>query len=165
MVPLVYRTGSMITIIKQDPEGAEMLRYQGEVIERSPTRVIIQAVWSNPPKDLGYTRFEAGNAFTEYYYSDRWFNIFAILGVDGKRKGWYCNVAQPAVIFDDHIEQIDLFLDVWVNPQGQPLLLDEDEFVAATTLSEEQRKGARAGLQALLELLATRREAFSSLGS
>lgn len=142
-----------------------MLRYQGEVIERSPTRVIIQAVWSNAPKDLGYTRFEAGNAFTEYYYSDRWFNIFAILGADSKRKGWYCNVAQPAVIFDDHIEQIDLFLDVWVNPQGQPLLLDEDEFVAATTLSEEQRKGARAGLQALLELLATRREAFSSLGS
>jgi hypothetical protein len=154
----------MITVIKQDPQGAEMLRYQGEVIERSPTRVVIQAAWSNPPKDLGYTRFEAGDSFTEYYYSDRWFNIFDILGSDDQRKGWYCNIAQPAVIFDDRIEQVDLFLDVWVNPQGKPLLLDEDEFAAATTLNEEQRMGARAGLQTLLQLLASRSEAFSPLG-
>ncbi|HEY5002675.1 MAG TPA: DUF402 domain-containing protein [Ktedonobacteraceae bacterium] len=154
----------MITVIKQDPQGAEMLRYQGKVIERSPTRVVIQAAWSNPPKDLGYTRFEAGDSFTEYYYSDRWFNIFDILGSDNQRKGWYCNIAQPAVIFDDRIEQVDLFLDVWVNPRGKPLLLDEDEFAAATTLSEEQRTGAHAGLQTLLQLLASRSEAFSPLG-
>ena len=153
----------MITIIKQDPEGAEKIRYQGEVVERLPAGVVIQAAWTLPTKDLGYTRFEAGDSFTEYYYSDRWFNIFDILGIDGKRKGWYCNVAQPAVIFDDHIEQIDLFLDVWVDPQGQPLLLDENEFTDATTLTEEQRAGARAGLQAILQLLATRREVFSSL--
>ena len=155
----------MITVIKQNPQGAEMLCYQGEVIEWSPTRVVIQATWSNPPKDLGYTRFEGGDSFTEYYYSDRWFNIFDILGSDDQRKGWYCNIAQPAVIFDDRIEQVDLFLDVWVTPQGKPLLLDEDEFAAATTLSEEQRTGARAGLQTLLQLLASRSEAFSPLGS
>lgn len=160
---LVRRTENMITVIKQNPQGVEMLRYQGEVTEQSPTRVVIQAAWSNPPKDLGYTRFEAGDSFTEYYYSDRWFNIFDILGSDGKRKGWYCNIAQPAHIFDDRIEQVDLFLDVWVNPQGKPLLLDEDEFTAATTLSEEQRIGARAGLQALLQLVANHSEAFSSL--
>jgi hypothetical protein len=155
----------MITVIKQDPQGAEILRYYGEVVQHSPTRVTIQAAWSNPPKNLGYTRFEAGDSFTEYYYSDRWFNIFDIVGSDGQRKGWYCNIAQPAVIFDDRIEQIDLFLDVWVNPQGKPLLLDEDEFAAATTLSEEQRSGARAGLQTLLQLLASHSEAFSPLGS
>ena len=155
----------MITVIKQNPLGAEMLRYQGEVIERSPRRIIIQAAWSNPPKDLGYTRFERGDSFTEYYYTDRWFNIFAIIGSDQQRKGWYCNIAQPAVFFADRIEQVDLFLDVWVNPQGQPLILDEDEFAAATTLSDEQRTGARAGLQTLLALLASRSEAFSPLGS
>ncbi len=130
-----------------------------------PRESLSRQAWSNPPKELGYTRFEAGDSFTEYYYSDRWFNIFDILGSDGQRKGWYCNIAQPAVIFDDRIEQIDLFLDVWVNPQGKPLLLDEDEFAAATTLTEEQRIGARAGLQTLLQLLASRSEAFSPLGS
>ena len=154
----------MITIIKQDPQGMEKLRYQGEILKRLPTGVVIQAKWTLPPKYLGYTSFEPGDRFTEYYYSDRWFNIFDIAAVDGKRKGWYCNVAEPATIFDDRIEQIDLFLDLWVDPQGKPLVLDEDEFATTTTLTEEQRKGAREGLKALLQLLATRSEAFSPSG-
>jgi uncharacterized protein len=54
---------------------------------------------------------------------------------------------------------------VWVNAQGDPLILDEDEFEADTTLTDEQRAGARAGLQALLALLATRQGAFAELAA
>lgn len=153
----------MITVIKQDPQGAEKIRYQGELLERLPTGIVIQAQWTLPTKELGYTRFEPGDIFTEYYYSDRWYNIFAILAVDGKRKGWYCNVAQPATILAERIEQVDLLLDVWVDPEGEPLVLDEDEFAAAM-LSVEQRTGAQKGLQALLRLLERRSEAFAPLG-
>jgi|SRR5450755_3001208 hypothetical protein len=153
----------MITVIKQDPRGAEKIHYQGEIVEQLVDGVVVEAVWTLPIKELSYARFEPGDRFTEYYYSDRWFNIFAITNADGTRKGWYCNVAEPAGIFEDHVEQIDLLLDVWVNAQGDPLILDEDEFDADTTLTDEQRAGARAGLQALLVLLTTRQEAFASL--
>jgi len=153
----------MITVIKLGPQGAEKIRYQGELLEKLPTGIVIQAQWTLPTKELGYTRFEPGDIFTEYYYSDRWYNIFAILAVDGKCKGWYCNVAQPATILEECIEQVDLLLDVWVNLEGEPLLLDEDEFAAAM-LSAEQRTGAQKGLQALLQLLESRSEAFAPLG-
>ncbi len=79
------------------------------------------------------------------------------------RKGWYCNVTEPARFFEDRIEQIDLFIDVWVTPQGETLILDEDEFAADTTLSERQRYGARQGLQTLLEMIATRQGTFSGI--
>ncbi len=161
----IQKSFLMITVVKQNPRGVEKIHYQGKIVEQFADRVVIQAEWTLPTKELGYTRFEPGDRFTEYYYTDRWFNIFDIAGADGRRKGWYCNVAQPAVIFEDHIEQIDLLLDVWVTPDGKPLILDEDEFATDTTLSEEQREGARAGLQALLQLLATQQEAFSSLAS
>jgi uncharacterized protein len=153
----------MITVFKQDPRGAEKIHYQGEVVEWLVNGVVIAAEWTLPAKELGYTRFEPGDHFTEYYYSDRWFNIFDIGSADGRRKGWYCNIAQPAIIAEDTIEQIDLLLDVWVSPAGKPLLLDEDEFAADTMLSEEQREGARAGLHELLHLLATRQEVFAVL--
>lgn len=155
--------GNMITVIKQDPLGAEKIHYQGEIVERLVDGVVVAAVWTMPVKELAYARFEPGDRFTEYYYSNCWFNIFEIVGADDKRKGWYCNVAEPAVIFEDHIEQIDLLLDVWVNAEGKPLILDEDEFDADTTLTDEQRAGARAGLQALLALLATKQRAFAAL--
>ncbi|WP_165423311.1 DUF402 domain-containing protein [Ktedonosporobacter rubrisoli] len=153
----------MITVVKQDPQGNTMLRYQGEVIKRLPREIIIRAGWTLPAKDLGYARFEPGDTFTEYYYADRWFNIFDITSADNTRKGWYCNVGEPAVISQDRIAQIDLFLDVWVAPQGNSLILDEDEFATATTLSEAQRQGAREGLQALLQMIEARQEIFAEI--
>jgi predicted RNA-binding protein associated with RNAse of E/G family len=106
-----------------------------------------------------------GDRFIEYYYSDRWFNIFAIANKEGVHKGWYCNIAEPARIFTDTITQVDLYLDLWVNPAGETLLLDEDDFEAATLLSKRQRTGARQGLQELLHMLETRQEAFAQIAT
>lgn len=153
----------MITVIKQDPYGREITSYQGKIIRHTPDETVLQAYWTRPAKDLGYTRFEPGDRFLEYYYAQRWFNIFDIASPNGTRKGWYCNVAEPARIYDDHIEQIDLILDVWVTPRGETLVLDEDEFAADTMLSQAQRKGAQNGLQALLAQVAARVDTFASL--
>ncbi|MGB8345451.1 MAG: DUF402 domain-containing protein [Ktedonobacteraceae bacterium] len=151
----------MITVIKRNPVGKEKTRYTGEVIERCSDGIVIEAYWTREAKDLGYARFEQGDRFIEYYFTNRWFNIFAISNNNGSRKGWYCNVAAPAVISADYVEQIDLLLDVWVDPTGRLLVLDEDEFEADPTLSDEQRKGAKQGLRDLLEMIALRKDMFS----
>jgi uncharacterized protein len=150
----------MITVSKLNSLGEKKIQYQGEIVEYLSNGVVILAYWKHPTKDLGYTRFEPGDRFIEYYYTDRWFNIFDISTTIGERKGWYCNIAEPAFIYDDHIEQIDLLLDVWVAPEGTLLLLDQDEFEADTTLNDEQRKGAQQGLHDLLQMIAARREPF-----
>ena len=153
-----------VTIIKQDPYGNEKIRYQGEVVASFPGEVVIQATWTLPKKELGYVVFEPGDRFVEYYSTHRWFNVFDIADGNGRRKGWYCNITEPAHITPDLIEQVDLFLDVWVNPQGETLLLDEDEFAADTTMSETQRRGAQTGLQTLLQVIAARRDMFLRIG-
>ena len=150
----------MVTVIKQDPHGSEKIRYQGTLIEHLPDGVVIQAAWTMPRRDLGYVVFEPGDRFVEYYYTTRWFNIFDIADAHGTRKGWYCNVAEPAHITEDQVEQIDLLLDVWVDPQGKSLILDEDEFAADTMMSDAQRHGAEMGLQTLLQMIETRQDMF-----
>jgi uncharacterized protein len=131
------------------------------VLARLENGVILDAYWERPRRDLGYTVFEPGDHFVEYFYTDRWFNIFAIATTGGQRKGWYCNIAAPALIKEAQVEQIDLLLDVWVNPEGEPLILDEDEFAADRTLTQEQRQGASQGLQELLTLIARHDAPFS----
>ncbi|MDQ6659922.1 MAG: DUF402 domain-containing protein [Chloroflexota bacterium] len=153
----------MITVIKQDTQGKTKISYSGKVINYLPDGVVIQASWTLPAKNLGYTVFEPGDRFIEYYYTDRWFNIFDIATAEGVRKGWYCNIAEPAVIYAEHIKQIDLLLDVWVAPDGKTLVLDEDEFAADTTLTQEQRRGAEQGLQSLLEMIESRQEMFANI--
>jgi len=151
----------MITVVKLSPRGETKIQYQGEVVEHLSHGVIIQAYWSHPTKNLGYVSFEPGDRFIEYYYTDRGYNIFDISSTQGVRKGWYCNIAEPAILFEDRIEQVDLLLDVWVSPGGKTLILDEDEFAADTTLTARQRNGAQQALQELLQMIADQQGAFS----
>jgi protein associated with RNAse G/E len=153
----------MITIIKLDPAGREKTRYKGTVLEHLAHGIVIRATWTHPDRDLGHTCFQTGDQFVEYFYSNRWFNIFAIANKEGVHKGWYCNIAEPARISTDTLVQVDLYLDVWINPVGETLLLDEDEFEAATLLNEQQRSGARQGLQELLRMLEARQEVFAHI--
>ncbi len=150
----------MITVVKLNTAGEVKIQYEGEIIRHLEQGVVIQAYWKRATTDLGYVRFEPGDSFTEYYYSDRWYNIFDIADATGQRKGWYCNIAQPASIFDGRIEQVDLLLDVWVDPRGKPLVLDEDEFAADQIMSVEVRQGALHALHELLEVIAAEREPF-----
>jgi predicted RNA-binding protein associated with RNAse of E/G family len=150
----------MITVIKIDPAGKETIRYSAEVHTRLANGVILDARWEHGRRDLGYTVFEPGDHFVEYFYTDQWFNIFAISTAEGQRKGWYCNIAAPALISDNEVAQVDLLLDVWVNPNGEALILDEDEFAADPTLTTEQRERAQEGLHTLLALIAVRDAPF-----
>lgn len=150
-----------ITVNKLNPLGEITIQYQGEMIGRLADGIIIQAYWKNSLKDLGYVCFEPGDRFTEYYYTNQWFNIFDISNASNERKGWYCNIAEPAIFYDNQIKQIDLFLDVWVDPWGTPLVLDEDEYEVDTTQNDKQRQGARQGLDVLLQMIAAQVAPFS----
>jgi uncharacterized protein len=153
----------MITVVKLNPQGIEKLQYSAEIAAHLEGGVMLNAYWTGPTRDLGYTTFEPGDHFVEYFYTDRWFNIFAISTAQGQLKGWYCNVAAPALISKERIEQIDLYLDVWVSPDGQTLLLDEDEFASDETLTETQRNGARQGLDQLFLLIEARQIPFQAI--
>lgn len=152
----------MITVVKLNTQHQVKLSYQAEVIEQRPQGLILSATWLLPARDLGCTHFELGDHFTEYYYTDRWFNIQEVTSADGRRKGWYCDIAEPIVIKNNQMRLVDLELDVWVSAEGTPLLLDEAEF-EASPLSEAQRHAARQGVQALLQMLEAREDAFADL--
>jgi predicted RNA-binding protein associated with RNAse of E/G family len=112
--------------------------------------------------DLGFVILEPGDRWTEYFYADRWYNIFAICASDGHLKGWYCNVTRPARISAAEVTAEDLALDLWVTPNGEMQVLDEDEF-NALSLSLAEREAARNGLAELQALVARRANPFDSI--
>ncbi|GCE11647.1 DUF402 domain-containing protein [Tengunoibacter tsumagoiensis] len=154
----------MITVSKLTLDGAVKVRYTGEICQQKATERVIRAYWTQPTLDLGYTSFEPNDCFIEYYYTERWFNVFTICSANGQLKGWYCNITEPAIFSDTGIQQVDLFLDLWVAPDGHYLLLDEDEFAAASPmLSQRQQLGAQQGLNELLRLIEQHEEMFCTL--
>lgn len=149
---------------KLDTQGRVTVTYEAELAERLPGGVRLEARWTRPTLPLGYTTFETGDRFVEWFYSDRWYNIFEIRAHGSALKGWYCNVAEPAVITDDVISCRDLLLDLWVAPDGAVRVLDEDEFAADTTLDTPTRQQARAALDELVRLVRERAGPFERIG-
>jgi len=154
----------VLRVHKLDTQGAIVLTYEAMLAERLSDGVRLDALWTRPTTDLGYVIFATGDHFTEWYYIDRWYNIFEITSPDGALKGWYCNVAAPADIDDDQLFCRDLLLDLWVTPDGATLVLDEDEFAAESALDDAMRDQALAGLAELQRLVAHRQGPFSRLG-
>ena len=152
-----------ITVKKLNPRHELLWSYSGHVIERTPTRITLEAHFSRDTSDAGYVVFEQGDRFVEYFFTDRWYNIFEIHSVqDDHLKGWYCNIAQPATFHDDSIQQMDLALDVWINSDGSTLLLDEDEF-AQLGLDAETRAQARRAVDELHDLVRQGAAPFHSI--
>ena len=91
--------------------------------------------------DLGFAFFKRGDRFVETFYSDRWYNVFAVYDRDDQGlKGWYCNICRPAKLGATAVRCEDLALDMWVSDRKYQIqVLDEDEF-ASLDLNREERK-------------------------
>lgn len=150
-----------IRVDKLNSTGQVVLSYPAEISERLPQGVVLDATWTWPSRDLGYAVFETGDHFTEYHYTDHWHNICVIhSGQNGRLKGWYCNITRPATISAEAVAAEDLFLDVWVAPDGTWQVLDEDEFEADHTLDQPTREAALKALDILLAQIAAREPPF-----
>ena len=157
-------TATDLLTVKKFNLGRELvIAYEGAVLERTPQAIVLEARFQRETLDLGYTIFEHHDRFIEYFFSDRWYNIFEIHSVhDDHLKGWYCNIAQPAVLGEATIEQVDLALDVWIDPDGSYRVLDQDEF-DALPLDRETRLRAQRALNELLDLLHHHAAPFTSI--
>lgn len=131
-----------------------VVRFEAELLARTPTSVSVRAPWERGPIDLGLMTFAPGDVLTEHYYSDRWYNIFELRGPDGRLKGWYCNVTRPALIGADAVESEDLELDLLVAADRRTLRLDDEDEFAARRLERDDPAAHAAALAAVEELRA-----------
>jgi len=151
--------------VKLNSGGESVVAYEAQVAAQTTNGVRLEARWTRAPLHLGYTTFETGDRLIEWFYTDRWYNIFELRATDGALKGWYCNVAEPAVISERAVHCRDLMLDLWVSPRGVTQVLDEDEFAADATLDAPTRAAALLALNELQQMVRERMEPFDQIAS
>jgi protein associated with RNAse G/E len=152
-----------ITIHKMDHKGEELLAYIGNLLERTPTSITIEARFRREDVDVGGLQIQRGDHFVERFYDDRWYNIFSVYD-DGTDllKGWYCNITRPARIEPAHVYADDLALDVIVFPDGRWLVMDEEEF-ADLDLNLSERRSALQAVTEIQAMVIRRQGVFSAI--
>jgi predicted RNA-binding protein associated with RNAse of E/G family len=146
-------TQTPITIIKRDPNGQHVLSYTGNVLQRDETSICIEAWFTLNPVDVALFTIERGDRMVEWFYTDRYYNVFRVHDGDSDTvKGWYCNITRPAEISQDSVASDDLALDVVIIPDGTYRILDDDEY-QGLTLSRTEQDGVYAAITLIRALV------------
>lgn len=112
-------------------------------------------------RKLGFIK--KGTVSYEYYWRERWYNIFRFHEPDGRLRNFYCNVAAPPTFTDGVLEYVDLDLDILADPELNFEVLDLDEFderKVKMKYPDELVENAQQGLKDLIQLIEKREFPF-----
>lgn len=126
------------TLVHRSPEVVVTL------LERTPLR--------RPVMVDGRVVLEDGSPVVWFTFPGERHDIGRFHTVDGRFTGIYANILTPVRFLDATTwETTDLFLDIWLEPEGRVRILDRDELAAArqsgwiddATAEEAEREAAR----------------------
>jgi protein associated with RNAse G/E len=106
----------------------------------------------------------SGTISTEYYWLDRWFNVFRFAAPDGRLQRYYCNINVPPVFDGEILTYIDLDIDLLVQPDLSYRVLDREDFESNATLfsySNELRQNVDRALNGVIVLIESREFPFN----
>lgn len=126
------------------------------------TIAVAHELFPSRPLEYGGERvLDAGYWAVWFLFKGRPFDVGRVYRPEGTWTGYYVDVLEPVRwqgADPTTLEPIvDLFLDLWIAPDGRHAVLDEDEFAAAVAsghLTPEQAHRARSVLRALIEATA-----------
>ena len=97
-----------------------------------------------------------------FYYDDKWYNIISMVRKTGIY--YYCNIASPSLYDGESIKNIDYDLDVKVFPDGEYMILDENEYqyhADKMNYPDNIKKIIDVELERLLEMIKEKKEPFN----
>lgn len=89
-----------------------------------------------------------------FVFTGVWYDIGKIYNLDSEWTGYYCDIILPVTRSKSKFEIVDLFLDLWISPDGGYAIQDQDEFEEAVkigVISDEVANKARNTMDYLIE--------------
>ncbi len=150
-----------VRVLKYD--GTEYRRWSARLWRREGSLLVLDAEFEDDVQHDLLGAIESGTRTIEYYWFDRWYNIFRFMKDDNATRLYYCNINMPPSLKDNVLTYIDLDIDVLVQPDFSYQVLDLDEFESNAErygYSEEVKSQAQAAVDELVSMIVTRQFPF-----
>lgn len=156
-----------ITINSRKFDGSVRRSWRCDLTGRDGPLLVFLGVFDSEVNhsDLGIIR--PGTVSYEYYWLDRWYNVFRFHEPGGELRNHYCNINMPPVFQDGVLDYVDLDIDVLVWPDGGYKILDMEEFEENSNkfkYPKDVTDAAETALNELLQLIETKEFPFNSSG-
>ena len=100
---------------------------------------------------LGIIR--SGTISYEFYWLDRWYNVFRFHEPEGDLKYFYCNINMPPTFKNNVLDYVDLDIDVLVDKDFRYTVLDQNEFEENSQIYKYPSEIIKRTEQSLEEIL------------
>ena len=151
-----------VRVLKYD--GTEYRRWDATLAQRHESLMVLDAEFADEVQHQLLGDISRGTRTIEYYWLDRWYNIFRFLESDGSTKLFYCNISMPPEIKGGVLSYVDLDIDILVQPDLSFQVLDLEEFdtnAAHYGYSEQVKTQTHQTLADLISMIRTRQFPFS----
>lgn len=152
-----------VRVFKYD--GTEYRRWKATLSRRECSLIVLDAEFDEDIEHHLLGQIPGGTRTIEYYWLERWYNIFQFMNEDGGTRLFYCNVNMPPEFQDDLLTYIDLDIDVVVQPDLSYQILDLEEFEVNAEryhYSNEVTENARTSANELISMIEARSFPFSA---
>lgn len=116
----------VVRVAKYD--GAEHRRWPALLAEQTGSLLVLDAVFEEDIEHDLLGKVASGTISIEYYWLDRWYNVFRFGDRDGNIQNFYCNVTMPPSFDGRILSYVDLDIDVLVKPDFSYRVLDLEDF-------------------------------------
>jgi protein associated with RNAse G/E len=151
-----------VRVLKYD--GAEHRSWHAHLARRASHLLVLEAEFDVDVQHDILGEIRRGMRTIEYYWQDRWYNIFRFLNDDESTRIYYCNVATPALVDGNVISYVDLDIDVLVNHDLSYQVLDLPEFEANAErygYPDEVKRNASDAVEEIVSIIRERQFPFT----
>jgi hypothetical protein len=106
--------------------------YLCDLFYRGSDHVVLKYV-SDRPGRVGEVLFEAGTTTYAGYNAGEGYVLWKMVDRQGNLKGHLFHICRDLQVHEDHVEYLDLLLDVWIDRNGHVSVLDRDELEACVS--------------------------------
>jgi protein associated with RNAse G/E len=138
--------------------------WPAELVRREGSLIVLDAKFPDEVIHDSLGTIAAGTQSLEYYWLDRWYNIFRFAEPNGDLRNFYCNVNVPPTFDGQTLTYVDLDLDILVREDSSYSLLDLEEFEANAVRYSYPAKvqaSAQDAVNELLKMIRTRAFPFN----
>ncbi|HKG78136.1 MAG TPA: DUF402 domain-containing protein [Pyrinomonadaceae bacterium] len=152
----------IVSVLKYDM--GEHRRWPARIATMEGPLLVLDAVFEEEIQHDLLGTISSGTISTEYYWLDRWYNVFRFSDPDRTLKSFYCNVNTPPLFDGRVLSYIDLDIDVLVAPDLTYKILDVDDFEENAKrygYPDDIQASARTALAELTRLIEARSFPFN----
>ena len=157
-------TGETITVRVLKYDGREYRHWTAKLVRRDRSVIVLDGEFDTEVQHSQLGHIPLGTRTVEYYWLDKWYNVFRFLGNAGETRLWYCNINTAPIVEGSLITYVDLDIDVLVQTDFSYQILDLEEFehhARIFSYPEEVQESAKTALAELISRIESRQLPFN----